>query len=257
MKSIISITMPGFGTTERTFSNSTELCGEIGTDFRQIDIKDVCLKHFRDIGHDPATRDVTYENVQARERTQILMDIANKEKGLVIGTGDLSEMALGWSTYNGDHMSMYAVNCSVPKTLIRYLINWLADNSRKKLRDILLDIIETPVSPELLPSDTDSGISQRTEDILGPYELHDFFLYHMIKYGAHPEKIKYLALKAFGGKYTSDKIKKYLTLFMKRFFSNQFKRTCVPDGPKVGTISLSPRGDWRMPADASSTLWLK
>jgi len=257
MRDIITVTMPGFGTTDRTYGNAVEMCKILGTDFREVDIKDVCSIHFNDIGHDPAIHDVTYENVQARERTQILMDIANKECGLVIGTGDLSEIALGWSTYNGDHMSMYAVNCSVPKTLIRYLIGWVADISEDKLKNTLHDIIDTPVSPELLPNKKDSEINQKTEEILGPYELHDFYLYHIVKYGAPADKIVALAYEAFDGKYDKATITKYLTKFIKRFFTQQFKRSCIPDGPKVGTISLSPRGDWRMPSDANYTTWLK
>ncbi|HCE44655.1 MAG TPA: NAD(+) synthase [Lentisphaeria bacterium] len=248
---ITAITMPGFGTTGRTYGNSLELCRMSGTDFREIDIKAACKDHFKEIKHDPKIHDVTYENVQARERTQILMDIANKEKGIVVGTGDLSEIALGWSTYNADHMSMYAVNCGVPKTLIRYLIAWVADNSHPEFRKILHDIIDTPVSPELLPHDSDR-IVQKTEDIIGPYEVHDFFLYHTVKYGASPEKILYLANIAFNGKYTKKKLVEFQKLFIRRFFSQQFKRSCIPDGPKVGTISLSPRGDWRMPSDASA-----
>lgn len=257
MKRLITVTMPGFGTTDRTFQNAVELCKILKTDFREISIKDVCIRHFDDIGHDPKIHDVTYENVQARERTQVLMDIANKEKGIVAGTGDLSEIALGWSTYNGDHMSMYAVNCGVPKTLIRYLIHWVAEHSDKQLKVILEDIIDTPVSPELLPKHETGQIHQKTEDILGPYELHDFFLYHTVKYGASPEKILHLADMAFAGKYQKHEIKKCLVTFVKRFFSNQFKRSCIPDGPKVGTIALSPRGDWRMPSDASPTAWLE
>lgn len=254
---IIAITMPGFGTTGRTYKNAVELCKTLKVTLREVDIKEACLLHFKDIGHDHKTHDTAYENVQARERTQILMDTANKEGGLVIGTGDLSEIALGWSTYNGDHMSMYAVNCSVPKTLIRYLIQWVADHSDKKLRDILEDIINTPVSPELLPASGKGEIVQKTEELIGPYELHDFFLYHTVKYGAGPKKILYLAKLAFGKKYTDADIKNFLKLFIKRFFAQQYKRSCIPDGPKVGTISLSPRGDWRMPSDASAALWLK
>ncbi|OGV32256.1 MAG: NAD(+) synthase [Lentisphaerae bacterium GWF2_45_14] len=254
-KNIVTITMPGFGTSDRTFNNALKLCKYLGTDLRTIDITKSCLAHFGDIGHDAAVHDITYENVQARERTRILMDIANREKGLVIGTGDLSEAALGWSTYNGDHMSMYAVNCGVPKTLIRYLIKWVADNSDEKLAKILLDIIDTPVSPELLPKSGNGEINQKTEDIIGPYELHDFFLYHTVKYGAAPSKIKFMASQAFEDKYDVEYIEKILNIFFNRFFSNQFKRSCIPDGPKVGTISLSPRGDWRMPSDASAAGW--
>ena len=257
MKNLVTITMPGFGTSDRTYNNSVELCKILKSDFREINIKDICLRHFDAIGHDPDIHSVTYENVQARERTQLLMNIANKEKGLVVGTGDLSEIALGWSTYNGDHMSMYGLNCGVPKTLIRYLIQWVADHSSKKLKELLEDIIATPVSPELLPKHNSGKIHQKTEDILGPYELHDFFLYHTIKYGASPEKIIHLATMAFKRQYKKSEIKKYLVIFVKRFFSNQFKRSCIPDGPKVGTIALSPRGDWRMPSDASPEAWLE
>ena len=254
---IIAVTMPGFGTTERTYKNAVALCNALKVNLREIDIKDACLQHFKDIGHDPKIHDVTYENVQARERTQILMNLANKERGLVVGTGDLSEIALGWSTYNGDHMSMYAVNCGVPKTLVRYLIQWVADKSGGALKKLLEDVIATPVTPELLPKSKDGGISQRTEDIIGPYELHDFFLYHIVRYGAPPEKVGFLAKQAFGSKYSARQIKDTLKIFVSRFFSQQFKRSCIPDGPKVGTIALSPRGDWRMPSDASSSLWTK
>ncbi len=256
-ENIIAITMPGFGTTDRTLNNAIKMCELIGSELRTIDIKPACMIHFDDIGHDPTEHSVTYENVQARERTQILMDIANREGGLVIGTGDLSEIALGWSTYNGDHMSMYAVNCGVPKTLIRYLIQWVADDLGGAIKAVLADVIATPVSPELLPNSADSDINQKTEDILGPYELHDFFLYHLVKYGAEPAKIAYLAEKAFADKYPTELINKTLKLFIRRFFSQQFKRSCIPDGPKVGTIALSPRGDWRMPSDAAVTLWLE
>jgi NAD+ synthase (glutamine-hydrolysing) len=230
----------------------------LGVNIREIDIKPACLQHFNDIGHDAAIHDVTYENVQARERTQVLMDIANKDNGLVIGTGDLSELALGWSTYNGDHMSMYAVNCGIPKTLVKFLVQWVADNNfDEAAREVLYRILDTPISPELLPPDENGEINQKTEDLVGPYELHDFFLYHMIRYGAPPKKILFLAKEAFENKYTHDVIKKWLKIFIKRFFSQQFKRSCLPDGPKVGTISLSPRGDWRMPSDAEAALWLK
>ncbi|MBN1864010.1 MAG: NAD(+) synthase, partial [Victivallales bacterium] len=254
---VIGVTMPGFGTSDRTKGNAEGLCRALGIDFRQIPIAKACEVHFSDIGQDPGVHDVTYENVQARERTQILMDMANKENGLVVGTGDLSEAALGWCTYNGDHMSMYAVNCGVPKTLVRYVIQWFAEGSAAGLRGIIEDIIATPVSPELLPASDDGDMSQQTEQILGPYELHDFFLYHTIKYGASPEKILYMAEKAFDGKYGKEKILETLTIFVKRFFASQFKRSCVPDGPKVGTIALSPRADWRMPSDASPDTWLK
>lgn len=248
---ITAITMPGFGTTGRTYKNAVKLCKFAGVDFREINIKAACNDHFKEIGHNPAVHDVTYENVQARERTQILMDVANREKGIVVGTGDLSEIALGWSTYNADHMSMYAVNCGVPKTLIRYMIDWVADNSPPEMREVLHDIADTPVSPELLPHKGDDKISQKTEDIIGPYELHDFFLYHTVKYGASPEKTLYLANLAFKGKYGKSQISSCMKIFIRRFFSQQFKRSCIPDGPKVGTICLSPRGDWRMPSDAS------
>ncbi len=263
MSDIITITMPGFGTTDRTYNNAIELCKKLGTDLREIPIKEACLAHFKEIGHDSTVHDVTFENVQARERTQILMNIANREGGIVIGTGDLSEIALGWSTFNGDHMSMYAVNCSVPKTLIRYLVKWVADNSNdtkvktgRALKELLYDINETPISPELLPPDEEGEILQKTEEKLGPYELHDFFLYHTVKYGASAEKICFLAAEAFKEKYDFEKIIEWHKIFLKRFFSQQFKRSCIPDGPKVGTIALSPRGDWRMPSDASPDTWL-
>ncbi len=252
---ILALTMPGFGTTGRTYNNAVAMIKNIGASFREVNIKEACLQHFRDIGHDPAQRTTTYENVQARERTQILMDLANKMGGLVIGTGDLSEIALGWSTYNGDHMSMYAVNCSVPKTLIRCLIEHIAAHSHAELAAILRDINDTPVSPELLPPADDGSIDQRTEDVLGPYDLHDFFLYHFIKYGAEPEKLRALALRAFEGEYDESLIDRTLATFIHRFFTQQFKRSCMPDGPKVGTIALSPRGDWRMPSDAFASVW--
>ena len=257
-KNIHAVTMPGFGTSSNTLNNSLELMRLMKVTIRQIDIKEVCLKHFDDIGHDPAEYDVTYENVQARERTQILMDIANKIGGLVIGTGDLSELALGWCTYNGDHMSMYAVNTGVPKTLVKYLVQWAADFVfDDEISKVLYSVLDTPISPELLPTDEAGEIAQKTEDIVGPYELHDFFLYHLVRYGAVPSKIFYMAGQAFEGKYTGDTIDKWLKIFLKRFFSQQFKRSCLPDGPKVGTISLSPRGDWRMPSDADVSDWLK
>ncbi|WP_238881373.1 NAD(+) synthase [Clostridium sp. YIM B02551] len=256
-KNIITITMPGFGTTDRTYNNALTLCKELNCDLREINIVNACLKHFEDIGHDKNKHDVTYENVQARERTQILMDIANKEGGILIGTGDLSELALGWCTYNGDHMSMYAVNTSIPKTLVRYLVKYVADyESTKEVKDTLLDILDTPVSPELLPKDHKGEIAQKTEDIVGPYELHDFFLYHFIRHGSTPERILFLAKEAFRDDYDEETIKKWLLKFINRFFSQQFKRSALPDGPKVGTISLSPRGDWRMPSDASSSDWV-
>ena len=252
---VIAITMPGFGTTGRTYNNAVGLCHELGTELREISIKEACLEHFRNIGHDPEEHNVVYENSQARERTQILLDIANKVGGIAIGTGDLSESAMGWCTYNGDHISMYSVNCSVPKTLIRYVIGWVGDNSTAQVRAILQDIIDTPVSPELLPAAQDGTIQQKTEDIIGPYEIHDFFLYHFLKYGAAPEKLRFLAEHAFAGTYAAVQIETWLKTFLRRFFTQQFKRSCMPDGPKVGTISLSPRGDWRMPSDASSAVW--
>ena len=254
---ILGITMPGFGTTDRTYTNAVNLIKSLGITFREVSIKDACIQHFSDIGHDVSVHDITYENTQARERTQILMDIANKENGMVIGTGDLSELALGWATYNGDHMSMYGVNCSIPKTLVRYLVQWIALNSVDDASKVtLLDIIDTPISPELIPADDDGNITQKTEDLVGPYELHDFFLYHSLRFGSSPSKIFFLAHTAFGDRYDKDTIKKWLHTFFRRFFAQQFKRSCLPDGPKVGSVSLSPRGDWRMPSDAASTIWL-
>ncbi|MEY7999089.1 NAD(+) synthase [Clostridium sp. Mt-5] len=256
-KNIITVTMPGFGTTDRTYNNAVSLCKNLGTEFREINIVNACLQHFKDISHDRDIHDVTYENVQARERTQIIMDIANKEGGLVIGTGDLSELALGWCTYNGDHMSMYGVNCSIPKTLVRYLVRYVADKEvSKNISDILMDVLNTPVSPELLPKDKKGEISQKTEDIVGPYELHDFFLYYFVRLNYSPQKILFLAKHTFKDEYGSDVIEKWLNVFIKRFFTQQFKRSAIPDGPKVGTVSLSPRGDWRMPSDASFQLWI-
>ena len=250
-KNIVTITMPGFGTTDRTYNNAIELCNELGTDLREINIVKAALQHFEDIGHDKDIHDVTYENVQARERTQILMDIANKEGGLLIGTGDLSELALGWCTYNGDHMSMYSVNPSIPKTLVRYLVKYVAQNeSNNVVSETLMDILDTPVSPELLPKDSTGEITQKTEDIVGPYELHDFFLYHFIKHGSTKDRIFFLANHAFKEDYSEEEIQKWLDKFMYRFFTQQFKRSALPDGPKVGSISLSPRGDFRMPSDA-------
>ena len=255
-KNIIAVTMPGFGTTDRTYNNAVALCNNLNTTLREIDIVPACLQHFKDINHNPELHDITYENVQARERTQLLMDIANKEGGLLIGTGDLSELALGWCTYNGDHMSMYAVNCSVPKTLVRYLVKYVSEHeSDKNTEEVLIDILNTPVSPELLPKDKEGNIAQKTEDIIGPYELHDFFLFHFVRHGATPEKILFLAKCAFKEDYTDEFILKYFDFFIKRFFTQQFKRSAIPDGPKVGSISLSPRGDWRMPTDASFNLW--
>lgn len=257
-KGIVGITMPGFGTTDRTYNNALTLMSSLQVTTKEISIKDACIQHFKDIEHDMSVHDVTYENGQARERTQILMDYANKIGGLVIGTGDLSELALGWATYNGDHMSMYGVNASIPKTLVRYLVNWVAQTGVDVLsRNTLLDIIDTPISPELIPADENGNIKQITEDLVGPYELHDFFLYYFLRFGMRPAKIFYLAEIAFRGVYDSTTIKKWLTNFCRRFFNQQFKRSCLPDGPKVGSVSLSPRGDWRMPSDASSAMWLK
>ncbi|MEY8764098.1 MULTISPECIES: NAD(+) synthase [Clostridium] len=257
-KNIITITMPGFGTTDRTYNNAVSLCKNLNTEFREINIVKACIQHFKDISHDENIHDVTYENVQARERTQIMMDIANKEGGLVIGTGDLSELALGWCTYNGDHMSMYGVNCSIPKTLVRYLVKYVADReASQSVSRILIDVLDTPVSPELLPKDKEGKISQKTEDIVGPYELHDFFLYYFVRLNYSPQKILFLAKQAYEGCYSSQIIEKWLNVFIKRFFTQQFKRSAIPDGPKVGTVSLSPRGDWRMPSDASYKLWAR
>lgn len=257
-KDIVAITMPGFGTTNKTYNNALLLMDLLGTDRREISIKESVLQHFSDIGHDPQIHDITYENAQARERTQILMDVANKERGLVIGTGDLSEVALGWSTYNGDHMSMYAVNVSIPKTLVRFVIEWVMNNkfNDSMLKKTLRDILDTPISPELLPPDEAGEIRQKTEDTVGPYILHDFFLYYTIRFGMKPRKLLYIAIRTFKEDYTQDEIKKWLILFYKRFFSQQFKRSCIPDGPKVGSVSLSPRGDWRMPSDADVTIWI-
>jgi len=256
-KNILAVTMPGFGTTNNTYKNSIELIESYGAKFLEINIKEACTLHFKNISHDINNHDVTYENTQARERMQILMDLANKENGLVIGTSDLSELALGYTTYNGDHMSMYSINCSIPKTLIKHLIKWIANNETKTRQELLNLIIDTPISPELLPSNNNKNIDQKTEDIIGPYELHDFFLYHMIKCHMEPEKILHIATKTFNGIYSNKEIKKWLKIFIKRFFVSQFKRSCVPDGPKVGEISLSPRGDWKMPSDASYKEWLK
>ena len=254
---ISGITMPGFGTTGRTYNNAVNLIHSLGVTLKEISIKEACLQHFKDINHDPTIPDVTYENSQARERTQLLMDVANKLNGLVIGTGDLSELALGWATYNGDHMSMYGVNGSIPKTLVKYLVEWIAQNKVEKASQAtLLDIVDTPISPELIPADENGNIKQKTEDLVGPYELHDFYLYHFIRFGSSPAKIYFLAQKAFHGIYDNTTIKKWLHTFFRRFFQQQFKRSCLPDGPKVGSISLSPRGDWRMPSDAISKLWL-
>ena len=272
---IVGITMPGFGTTDRTYNNALSLMQSLGITIREISIREACLQHFSDIGHDPSNHDVTYENCQARERTQILMDVANQMGGFVVGTGDLSELALGWCTYNADHMSMYGVNTSVPKTLVKHLVRWVAlqPSLDEASRTTLLDIVDTPISPELIPADEQGNITQKTEDLVGPYELHDFFLYQFLRHGFRPRKIYFLALQAFAGgqtyKNTGDQltepvghydpatIKHWLTTFCRRFFTQQFKRSCLPDGPKVGSVSLSPRGDWRMPSDASYALWLQ
>ena len=255
---VIGVTMPGFGTTGRTYRNAMMLMKSLGITVREVPIREACELHFKDIGHDISQQDVTYENSQARERTQILMDIANQTGGLVVGTGDLSELALGWATYNGDHMSMYGVSASIPKTLVKYLVHWVAEHELTgDARATLLDIVNTPISPELIPADENGEIRQKTEDLVGPYALHDFFLYNMLRYGFPPVKLYFLAQQAFDGEFDDDTIKKWLKVFCRRFFNQQFKRSCLPDGPKVGSVSLSPRGDWRMPSDASSALWLK
>lgn len=266
-KGIIGVTMPGFGTTDRTHDNAVALMTLLGITIREVSIAAAVTQHFKDIGHDATVHDVTYENSQARERTQILMDISNQVGGLVIGTGDLSELALGWCTYNGDHMSMYGVNVSIPKTLIRHLVKYVATTGglspqetaegglKDRIARVLFDIIDTPISPELTPADDKGNIAQKTEDLVGPYELHDFFLYHFLRFGFRPAKIMLLAKTAFAGKYPDGVIKHWLSTFFRRFFSQQFKRSCLPDGPKVGSVSLSPRGDWRMPSDAVSSLW--
>jgi len=254
-KEIKAVTMPCFGTTDRTYNNACQLVWELGAELLKVNIREAVSLHFRDIGQDLEKHDVTYENGQARERTQVLMDLANQCGGLVIGTGDLSELALGWATYNGDHMSMYGVNASVPKTLVRHLVRYYADTcTSDTLREVLLDILDTPVSPELIPP-KEGEISQKTEDLVGPYELHDFFLYHMMRFGCPPAKIFRLANMAFDGEYAPEIILKWLKNFYHRFFTQQFKRSCIPDGPKVGSVALSPRGDWRMPSDASANLW--
>ena len=253
---ITAVSMPGFGTTHRTKSNAESLARDLGVSFREVSIHAAVEQHFKDIEHDPAVQDVTYENSQARERTQILMDLANQAGGFVIGTGDLSELALGWATYNGDHMSMYAVNASVPKTLVRHLVRYAADVFGGRIAETLLDILDTPVSPELLPPTGDGEIAQKTEDLVGPYELHDYFLYYLLRFGFEPGKIYRMALKSFEGVYDAKTVHTWLRTSYRRFFAQQFKRSCLPDGPKVGSVTLSPRGDWRMPSDASSRLWL-
>jgi NAD+ synthase (glutamine-hydrolysing) len=256
LANIVGVTMPGFGTTSQTYDNAITLMQQLKVSITEIDIKASCLAHFKDIRHDPEILDVTYENVQARERTQILMDLANKHGGIVIGTGDLSELALGWCTYNGDQMSMYGVNSSIPKTLIRYLIDWISQTQESTaVHEVLKRILDTPISPELLPPDKDGNIAQKTESAIGPYELHDFFLYYFLRQGVSPDKAVFLAKKAFGDKYCTETIQQWLRVFYKRFFSQQFKRSCMPDGPKVGSVSLSPRGYWRMPSDADGSAW--
>ncbi len=258
LKDIVGVTMPGFGTTDRTYDNAVRMMELLGITFREIPIAESVRQHFRDIGHDEAVHDVTYENSQARERTQILMDIANLIGGMVLGTGDLSELALGWATYNGDHMSMYGINAGVPKTLVKYLVRWYASRAESRdLRNTLMDVIDTPISPELTPADSQGNIKQKTEELVGPYELHDFYLYYMLRYGFSPKRVFLLACKAFAGTYTRDVILHWMRVFYRRFFTQQFKRSCLPDGPKVGSVCLSPRGDWRMPSDASASLWLK
>lgn len=253
---ILGVTMPGFGTTDRTYQNAIDLMKSLGVTVKEISIKDACVLHMKDIEHDSEIKDITYENTQARERTQILFDLANKHGKLLVGTGDLSELAMGWCTYNGDHMSMYGVNASVPKTLVKYLVEYVANVSDKKTADILYDVLDTPVSPELLPPDENGNIAQKTEDNIGPYELHDFFLYNFVRFGFEKNKLKRLALKAFDGKYDEADVSKWLSVFTKRFFISQFKRSCIPDSPKVGSVSLSPRGDWRMPSDASFNVFM-
>ena len=257
-KGITGVTMPGFGTTDRTYTNALSLMEALGITMKEISIAAAVTQHFHDIGHDINNHDVTYENSQARERTQILMDIANQTGGMVLGTGDLSELALGWATYNGDHMSMYGVNAGIPKTLVKYLVKWFALHAASdRERDTLLDIVDTPISPELIPADEHGNIKQKTEDLVGPYELHDFFLYYTLRYGFTPRRIYTMACKAFEGVYDKATIKHWITTFFRRFFTQQFKRSCLPDGPKVGSVCLSPRGDWRMPSDASSKAWLQ
>lgn len=255
-ENMICVTMPGFGTTDRTYQNAVDLIHAFGATFMEISIRDAARGHMADIGHDESVHDITYENTQARERTQILMDLANKHGAVLVGTGDLSELALGWCTYNADHMSMYGVNAGVPKTLVRHLVRNEAQQLPEEISKILNDILDTPVSPELLPPDGNGNIQQKTEETLGPYEVHDFYLYHFLRFGARPEKLLFMASRAFAGIYTEEQLKNWLKLFVRRFFINQFKRSCLPDGPKVGSVSLSPRGDWRMPSDADCSVWL-
>lgn len=255
-ENMICVTMPGFGTTDRTYQNAVDLIHAFGATFMEISIRNAARGHMADIGHDESVHDITYENTQARERTQILMDLANKHGAVLVGTGDLSELALGWCTYNADHMSMYGVNAGVPKTLVRHLVRNEAQQLPEEISKILNDILDTPVSPELLPPDENGNIQQKTEKTLGPYEVHDFYLYHFLRFGARPEKLLFMASRAFAGIYTEEQLKNWLKLFVRRFFTNQFKRSCLPDGPKVGSVSLSPRGDWRMPSDADCSVWL-
>lgn len=258
MSGIHAVTMPGFGTTDRTYDNAVKMIKCLGCTFHEISIRESVTKHFEDIGHDINVHDVTYENGQARERTQILMDVANKVNGIVIGTGDMSELALGWATYNGDHMSMYGVNASVPKTLVRHLVRYYAEElADERLAEVLLDVLDTPVSPELLPPDENGQIEQKTEDLVGPYELHDFFMYYILRFGIHPAKLYRIACVAFRLDYSEETILKWLKIFYRRFFAQHFKRSCLPDGPKVGTVAVSPRGDLRMPSDACARIWLK
>lgn len=255
-ENMICVTMPGFGTTDRTYQNAVDLIHAFGATFMEISIRNAARGHMADIGHDESVHDITYENTQARERTQILMDLANKHGAVLVGTGDLSELALGWCTYNADHMSMYGVNAGVPKTLVRHLVRNEAQQLPEEISKILNDILDTPVSPELLPPDENGNIQQKTEETLGPYEVHDFYLYHFLRFGTRPEKLLFMASRAFAGIYTEEQLKNWLKLFVRRFFTNQFKRSCLPDGPKVGSASLSPRGDWRMPSDADCSVWL-
>ena len=255
-ENMICVTMPGFGTTDRTYQNAVDLIHAFGATFMEISIRNAARGHMADIGHDESVHDITYENTQARERTQILMDLANKHGAVLVGTGDLSELALGWCTYNADHMSMYGVNAGVPKTLVRHLVRSEAQQLPEEISKILNDILDTPVSPELLPPDENGNIQQKTEETLGPYEVHDFYLYHFLRFGTRPEKLLFMASRAFAGIYTEEQLKNWLKLFVRRFFTNQFKRSCLPDGPKVGSASLSPRGDWRMPSDADCSVWL-
>ena len=255
-ENMICVTMPGFGTTDRTYQNAVDLIHAFGATFMEISIRNAARGHMADIGHDESVHDITYENTQARERTQILMDLANKHGAVLVGTGDLSELALGWCTYNADHMSMYGVNAGVPKTLVRHLVHNEAQQLPEEISKILNDILDTPVSPELLPPDENGNIQQKTEETLGPYEVHDFYLYHFLRFGTRPEKLLFMASRAFAGIYSEEQLKNWLKLFVRRFFTNQFKRSCLPDGPKVGSVSLSPRGDWRMPSDADCSVWL-